>query len=425
MFSAASFFGAELPCGVRNDMDKKTTKKKWRRGRHSAIQGIARVAFGPFCSLRYGIRPERFREQGERAYLVLMNHQTAFDQFFVGMSFRGALYYIATEDIFSMGWVSSLIRWLVAPIPIKKQTTDMAAVMNCFRVAREGGTIVMAPEGNRTYSGRTVHMNPAVATLARKLKMPVALYRIEGGYGVQPRWSDCVRKGRMRSYVSRVIEPEELAALSNEELLRIIEAELYVDEGTADARFVSKKRAEYLERAMYVCPFCGLSEFESRGCEIECKKCGRRILYGEDKTLEGVGFSFPFRFVTEWYDYQEAQISALDVTAWTERPLYREKASLSEVIVYKRKHLLRKECAVSLYGDRVVIDEGSGDAIALPFDRISAAAVLGRNKLNLYHEGGIYQIKGGKRFNALKYVNVYYRHRDITKGDGNGKFLGL
>ena len=55
-----------------------------------------------------------------------MNHQTAFDQFFIGMTFKGAVYYVASEDLFSNGWVSSLLRWLVAPIPIKKQTTPAA-----------------------------------------------------------------------------------------------------------------------------------------------------------------------------------------------------------------------------------------------------------------------------------------------------------
>ena len=100
----------------------------------------------------------------------MMNHQTPFDQFFVGMSFRQPVYYVATEDIFSLGWLSDLLRWLVAPIPIKKQTTDVQAVMNCIKVVREGGNIAIAPEGNRTYSGKTEYMNNSIAPLAKKLK---------------------------------------------------------------------------------------------------------------------------------------------------------------------------------------------------------------------------------------------------------------
>lgn len=393
--------------------------------RHRIVRNIAYAVMYPYTRLKYNIKVERFKEQGDRPYLILMNHQTAFDQFFVGMGFRGPVYYVASEDLFSNGWISTLLRWLVAPIPIKKQTSDVSAVKTCIRVAKEGGTIAIAPEGNRTYSGRTGHMNPAIASLAKMIKLPIALYRIEGGYGVQPRWSDVVRRGKMRAYVSRVIEPEEYAAMSKAELFSLIESGLAVDEGTADGVFESDHRAEYLERAMYVCPWCGLSEFESHGNEIECLRCHRKINYGADKRLTGVGFDFPFEFVAGWYDYQEDFVRALDLDKHLSEPMYRDSARLSEVILYKRKQPLREEASISLYGDRIVIDETREDALTLPFSELEALSVLGRNKLNIYHGEKLYQLKGGKRFNALKYVNIYYRHKNISKGDENGKFLGL
>lgn len=393
--------------------------------RHRIVRNIAYAVMYPYTRLKYNIKVERFKEQGDRPYLILMNHQTAFDQFFVGMGFRGPVYYVASEDLFSNGWISTLLRWLVAPIPIKKQTSDVSAVKTCIRVAKEGGTIAIAPEGNRTYSGRTGHMNPAIASLAKMIKLPIALYRIEGGYGVQPRWSDVVRRGKMRAYVSRVIEPEEYAAMSKTELFSLIESGLAVDEGIADGVFESDHRAEYLERAMYVCPWCGLSEFESHGNEIECLRCHRKINYGADKRLTGVGFDFPFEFVAGWYDYQEDFVRALDLDKHLSEPMYRDSARLSEVILYKRKQPLREEASISLYGDRIVIDETREDALTLPFSELEALSVLGRNKLNIYHGEKLYQLKGSKRFNALKYVNIYYRHKNISKGDENGKFLGL
>lgn len=404
---------------------KNKKEKRWTKYRHRVVRNIAYAVLYPYSKWKYGITIERFKEQGDRAYLILLNHQTPFDQFFVSMSFKGAVYYLATEDIFSKGIISSLIRWLVAPIPIKKQTTDIRAVMNCIKVAREGGTIAIAPEGNRTYSGKTEHMSPAIASLAKKLKLPIALYRIEGGYGAQPRWSDSVRKGKMRSYVSRVIEPEEYATLSDDELFLLIKEGLTVNENTSDGEFLSDKRAEYLERAIYVCPYCGLSEFESRGNEIECKKCGKRILYGTDKRLSGIGFSFPFEYVAEWYEYQNRFICSLDVTQYTKEPLYRDLANVFQVIVYKNKKRIRKDASILLYGDRIVIDEGDTCELAFPFGEVSAMTVLGRNKLNIYYGDKVYQLKGGKRFNALKYVNIYFRNKNLSKGDDNGKFLGL
>jgi len=405
--------------------EQKTKKKTWMRLRHKVVTAIAFCVVYPWACLKYNVQIHPFRERGKRPYLVLLNHQTPFDQFFVGISFRRAMYYLATEDIFSMGWISKLIRWLVAPIPIKKQTTDVSAVMTCIRVAREGGSIVIAPEGNRTYSGRTCYMNPAIAGLAKKLKMPIALYRIEGGYGAEPRWSDKVRRGRMEAYVSRVIEPEEYAAMTPAQLMAEIEAGLRIDENKIDIRFRSNRRAEYLERLVYVCPKCGLATFESHGNTVTCKTCGLTAVYGEDKTFTGDHGAFPFRFVGQWYDYQEAFVNALDLTQYEDRPMFRDTACLSEVIVYQNKHKLRENAAVALYGNRIVIDEGSAEELCFPFAETGAVTVLGRNKLNIYHGERVWQLKGSKRFNALKYVNIFHRHRNLSRGDEHGKFLGL
>ena len=146
-------------------MSVQEKQKQWTHPRHAVVTNMLKAVLAPYCRWRYCVTVEPFQQQGDRPYLVLYNHQTPFDQFFVGMAFRGAVYYMATEDIFSLGWISDAIRWLVNPIPIRKQTTDIQAVMNCMRIAREGGTIAIAPEGNRTYSGRTEYMNPAIAGL--------------------------------------------------------------------------------------------------------------------------------------------------------------------------------------------------------------------------------------------------------------------
>lgn len=400
-------------------------KKKWIKARHKVITKIACLILYPYTRWKYGITIERFKEQGNRQYLVLMNHQTPFDQFFIGMAFKGAIYYIATEDIFSLGWLSSLLRFAVAPIPIKKQTTDIGAVKTCYRVAKEGGTIALAPEGNRTYSGRTEYMNPAIVSLAKTLKLPIALFRIEGGYGKCPRWSDVVRKGKMRAYVSRVVEPEEYGKLSDEELLTLIQEGLYVDEATVNGEFHHPKLAEYLERAIYVCPYCGLSTFESHDDIIKCKKCNREIRYLPTKELKGVGFDFPFHFVAEWYDYQCDFVNKLNILDDLEAPIFQDTASLSEVIINKKKISLQNNIKIDLYGDRIIMNPDTEKEMRFSFIDVSAISVLGKNKLNIYFDKKVYQLKGDKHFNALKYVNFYYRHKNIYKGDNNGKFLGL
>lgn len=406
------------------EKNKKNKKKKWIRARHTVVRHTLGIFFRAYSRIRYGARIKRFKEEGKRQYLVLFNHQTAFDQFFVALSFRQHLYFLASEDIFSKGFISSALRYLVAPIPIKKQTTDVRAIMNCMRVAKEGGSISLAPEGNRTYSGKTEYMSPTIAPLARKLGLPIVLYHINGGYGVQPRWADNVRRGRMDCYVSRVIEPDEYINLTDDELFALIKDGLYVDEANADNRFYHKQSAEHLERVFYVCPKCGFSTFESHNDTVKCKKCGLTARYLPTTELDGIGSDFPYRFVNDWYGAQSDYINSQDITRLTDEPVWEDVASFSEVIPYEKKRRISDECRVSLYGDRItVVGDGVNESFA--FTECSAVTVLGRNKVDIYCGDKIYQLKGEKSMNGIKYVHFFNRHRNIRKGDTNGKFLGL
>jgi 1-acyl-sn-glycerol-3-phosphate acyltransferase len=409
---------------------KKTTKQgkkrqPWIKKRHVLITNIAKAVLKPYINLKYHAKFEKFKDQGDRQYLILANHQTGFDQFFVAYCFKGAVYYVASEDIFSMGFISDLLRFAVNPIPIKKQTTDISAVLNCLRVVKEGGNIAIFPEGNRTYSGKTEYIKPSIVGLAKILKMPIAIFRIEGGYGVHPRWSDVVRKGKMRAYVSKVIEPEEYLTLSDDALYERIKEELYVDENALEGEFYHKKLAEYLERAVYYCPTCGFSEFESQKDVITCKKCGLTARYTPNKKLVGVDCKFPYSCVNEWYEAQNEFVAKADLSPYMETPLYEDEVTrFLEVTPGEKRTKLANKAKLSLYGDKAVVQTDK-ENYTFFFHEVSVLTVLGRNKLNVYFQGKVYQIKGTERFNALKYVNVCYRAKSIEKGESYAKFLGI
>lgn len=407
----------------------KKKKQKWMSFRHKIALEIVRPFFAVTSRLIYHIKVDKFKEEGKRNWLILSNHQTDYDQFFVGLAFRQQIYYIATEDLFSNGFLSKVIKWLVNPIPFMKASTDIKAMMSCLRLAREGGTIALFPEGNRTYSGKTCYIKPSVVSLAKKMGLPIAVFRIEGGYGIKPRWSSKSRRGYMKAGVRRVIEPEEYNNMSNDELYELIKNELYVDEMLDKSEFKSKALAENIERMLYVCPDCGLSEFMSDKNTFSCKKCGRTFRYLSDKSIEGIGFESRFKNASEWYDYQEEYIRSLDMSAFiSSEPIYEDCVNISEVIVYDRKHLIEKNIRLALYTDRIEIGQEKADAdFIMPFTEIQAMACMGVHKLNIFAGDKIYQIKGSKSFNALKYCNIYYHGKFTTEEhkDGEFQFLGL
>ena len=399
-------------------------QKKWVKLRHKIITKLAYFVLYPIVKLKYGVKINKFKEQGKRAYFIMMNHQTEFDQFFIGCAFKGPIYYVASEDLFSKGFISKLLKYAVAPIPIKKQSTDVRAVMNCIKVAKEGGTIAIAPEGNRTYSGKTEYIRPAIAPLAKKLKLPIAFFKIENGYGVHPRWSDNTRKGKMQAGVSKVLEPEEYLNMTDEQLYELIKRELYVNEARVSGEFYHKNSAEYLERLFYVCPRCGLTNFKSKGKFIKCNNCGLEAEYTSTKQFKGVnGSSFPFEFVNDWYTYQQNFVNNLDLNLFTEKFVYEDIATLFKVIVYKNKKTIKKNAHVKLYGNRIEIE--CDKRLVFDFEKVHTITVLGRNKLNIYIDDDVFQLKGDKSFNAMKYMNFFFRYNNMKKGGNDGKLLFL
>ena len=134
--------------------------------------------------------------------------------------------------------------------------------------------------------------------------------------------------------------------------------------------------------------------------------------------LQGIDCEFPFPYVAQWYQYQQNYVNELDTCKDLETPFYRDTATVSAVEPYKSKTVLEENAKLSLYGNRIQAGKQT-----LFFADIRVITVLGKNKLNIYHTDGIYQIKGDSRFNALKYMNIYYRNKNQQAGEGD--FLGI
>ena len=113
-------------------------------------------------------------------------------------------------------------------------------------------------------------------------------------------------------------------------------------------------------------------------------------------------------------------MNKLDYTSYLDTPMYEDIVCLSEVILYKNKKTINKTARSVLYGDHILIEQ-----MEISFEQASTITVLGKNKLNIYIDDKVYQLKGDKSFNALKYVNMFYHYKNVSKGDTNEQFLGL
>ena len=374
-------------------------KSTWTKRRHAVVFALLRPVFRLYFKLRYNYKakPSGLKKG---AYLIISNHQTTMDPFLLSLSFRFPIYFVTSDDLFNLK-VSPLIKYLVAPIPKSKSLRDVAAMMGVFRVIKEGGAVGVFPEGNRTISGGQWEMTDAIAKLAKSLKVPLVIYNIKGGYGTDPRWGHSIRRGRAYGEVRKVVSVEELNALSAEQLFSLIKDGLDVNDADSGISFRSKKRAEYIERALYMCPECrGVSSIVSEKYKFKCRSCGKEAVYTEKLSISPAVAGF--NRIYEWYEWEREEIVkivAQGLRVGDEGILFRES------VKFKRKKKLEGD-RVSIDKQNLVISDGKREQV-FPLAEITALTMVGKKKFNFYHGGKILQVKGGKRFCAIKYVHIF------------------
>ena len=335
------------------------------------------------------------------------------DPFLLSLSFKFPVYFMASDDIFNLK-VSPLIRYLVAPIPKSKSASDLAAVRNVVRVIKEGGAVGIFPEGNRTISGGQWEMTDAIAKLAKLVKVPLVIYNIKGGYGTDPRWGHSIRKGRSTGSVRRIISPDELKDIPTEELFDVIKTELAVDDTLSGIAYKSRKRAEYIERALYLCPVCNnVSVISSHKHKFKCAHCGTASTY-----TNKLAISPPVNDYTriyEWFEWERKEIVKMvsnGLEVCDDGILFRES------VKFKRKKKLAGD-RVLINKDNIIIADRKEERV-YPLKDISALTMVGKKKFNFYYDGKILQVKGNKRFCAIKYVHIFDGLRRIAEPISEG-----
>ncbi len=348
----------------------------------------------------------RFRAKIESPpgpFLLLCNHLTDQDPILVGSAFRPQMYFVASEHIMRQGFVSKLLEFIFNPITRQKGGNAASTVKGIIRTLRAGCNVALFPEGNRTWDGITGPIPPATAKMARSSGAYLVTYRMKGGYFTSPRWGGSgIRKGRMTGSVVGVYSPEQLKAMSTDEVYDVICRDLYEDAWeTQKAEPVSyrgRDPAEHLETFLFACPECGaLHMLKSRGDRIKCAKCGASSRYLDTGLLEG---DFRFKTILEWSRWQDDLLDSVIAGCGDGAIFSDEGAELLEVSMAKKGTKLGSG-SVSLYKDRLELPGG----IVIPGSEISGIAIRGANSCFIgTSEGKVFQLNPKADCCMEKYV---------------------
>lgn len=347
-------------------------------------------------------------------FIVLANHTTDYDAILMATAFKEPIHFVMSDHVSSIPVVGKLVKHLVDTIPITKSTIDPSTVKKMFRVAKNGGALGLFPEGNKSFSGVMSDIKPSIAKLLKKLNIPVVLYTIEGGYLSSPRWTKNKRKGFMHGKVKCIIDTDELAKLSEEELYQKVvnglRVSAYEVQAARKIEYVGEDLAQNIETLLYMCPVChGLATVYGEHNHVKCRNCD---LLGEYDTY-GYISGTPFARIDEWDAWQKDQLIKMDYSKFDTNPIMQDNNFTIKKKLTNYKNLDIGTYHIALFKDKLVfspeqVKKQAKDAAAfeIMLDQIAGYALEGVNGIQLWTKSNdIYRINNDYTVSGLKYLN--------------------
>lgn len=341
----------------------------------------------------------------EGPYLILANHNLELDPLLVGNAVGKHIYFVASEHLLRKGLATRFLMYFLKPIIHMKGRQGAKTVKQMLRTLQEGNSVCIFPEGNRSFNGVTMDMQSSIAKVAKKAKVKLITYRVEGGYLTQPRWSISLRKGKISGKLVHVYTPEEMELMTDAQISEAIVQDLHEDAYKTQSRecipFKGKNLALGLESTIFYCPQCGeFGKLHSIGNKLYCD-CGFEAVYdvyGELTDKKGKKYT-----VTELDQLQKDALKKYAEKTDSEIPLFGDAVNLQQISVNHEEMGTHIGNFVAFKDCFRFLDK------CLKFSELDGMAIYSRNCMIIHHKKleGHLEIKSDVSFNALKYLYLY------------------
>lgn len=373
--------------------------------------GFLRFLLAPAIRRYFGYSHDALKEV-EGPYFLLSNHNTDLDPVFLGVAAGCGVRFVASEHIAHKGFISRLLIKTFKPILHVKGKAGIESTREIISTLRSGTSVGLFPEGNRSFYGQTLSFPAVTGKLARRTGVKLVTWRIEGGYLTQPRWGKGIRRGKINGKLVHVYQPEELKAMSDAEVQKHIEEDLFEDAFVTQARlhahYKTKAPAEGLESALFLCPVCHkVGTMKGGGEELACS-CGASFRLTEGMTL--VSKDGTEKTIAEAAGEQKALFKALIEEAEEDSPLFFDDVKVTLIGEdHKVTDILTDR--LTAYKDHFTF----GEKTFAP-DDVEGLAIVGRNTLvaHLGEEHQQVEIRGEEFYSAVKYENLYRIMKERT-----------
>lgn len=378
---------------------------KGRKFKQFVQNTLCRMIICPVVFRMYNYKCEKIKGVDGPA-LILANHNTNMDPFLVGFAMPGTMAFVATENVLRGKITGWLLARIVDIIVHRKGKSGLRTVMEIKDKLAMGDSVVMFPEGNRSFNGETLDSDyEGLVKLISRLKATIVTYRLEGGYLTTPRWAITRRKGALTGKVMNIysadilrINPSSVAARIREDLY----VNAFEDQKNNRIKYKGKRLAYGMESTLFMCPACqSYSSLMTDDNNIFCE-CGLRLKYNEYGEFINEGAAaVPEDFnILRWDRLQRDDLFNKDINS-----IEFVKDDVTISTIGEDHNVISSDAGyLKIAGGQLEVNGNSVD-----MDMISGVSVFSRNVLTAYYGEKHYEIRGNTAFNALKYYYLYLR----------------
>ena len=191
------------------------------------------------------------------------------------------------------------------------EITTLRHMRTC--IERDKNVMCVFPESRYSFDGTLNSIPASLGKMAKLMKVPVAVLRMNGNYLSLPQWNSVRRHPPIHCEIERIATAEEVLSLSANELQERIAAGLKHDDFAYQLEnkivIEDPKRAEGLHHILYQCPHCK-KEFEmsSEGTLLSCNSCKKEWELTKYGQLAAKSGETEFPHIPDWMNWQREQV---------------------------------------------------------------------------------------------------------------------
>ena len=191
--------------------------------------------------------------------------------------------------------------------------SDLMSIKAMAEALKYNESIMMFPEGQMGVDSHTQLIVSGLEKFIKKYEPNVYVLHSRGAYAVRPKWAKSMRRGHVYTYVTHLFSPDDVRKTDKDVIFNTIIEELKKDDDLLwlkehkEEKYISKKKAVGLERALVYCPHCHTEKaLHTEKNKLYCD-CGFSLEF-EKESYRFLPNEYGFEDLYDLFEYEYKQL---------------------------------------------------------------------------------------------------------------------